>query len=323
MKAFRWQDGERRIRFGPGAWEEVWPDAELLTTERAQADVPAPVRAAARAVHHVPHGQVPDAAAALLDRVRGPRIVAWGGGRVIDTAKAVASARGLEVCAVPTTLSGAEMTRGHRSIPGHEGRPRVRPALVLADPGLMESADRAWLRRSAMNALAHAAEALVTEGANPVASMAALRGAELLAEGLDAPDGPPGALALGALLAAYAMDSAGYSLHHVLSQTLVRTAGTDHAATNAAMLPHTAAALARLDDPAPMARFAEALGTTVDGLPGRIAALAGGASRLAELGVARDQLATVADTAAGRPELAAIRPAPGRGDLLRVLESAW
>jgi alcohol dehydrogenase class IV len=322
VKPFRWQDGERAIRFGPGAGEEAWPGAELFTTARAEAAIPAAMRESAASVHHVPAGPVPDAAAALLDAVRGPRLVAWGGGRVIDTAKAVASARGLAVCAVPTTLSGAEMTRGHRYAAGYEGRPRVRPARVLADPGLMESAEPAWLRLSAMNALAHAAEALVTDGANPVASLAALRAAELLAEGVDGLGGPPGALALGSLLAAYAMDSAGYSLHHVLSQTLVRTAGTDHAATNAAMLPHTLAALAERA-PAELSALTAALGTTPEGLGERVAELGGGARRLADLGVPRELLERVAETAAERPELAAIHPSPDRAELLRVLEAAW
>ena len=56
-----------------------------------------------------------------------------------------------------------------------------------------------------MNALAHAVEALYTPLANPVAEMAALRAAELIAAGLadDEPDRP--ALALGALLAGYAV----------------------------------------------------------------------------------------------------------------------
>ena len=65
-------------------------------------------------------GGVPELAAALLPQVVQPRLVAWGGGRVIDTAKAIVSARGGEVCAVPTTLSGAEMTSLHRKIAGRE-----------------------------------------------------------------------------------------------------------------------------------------------------------------------------------------------------------
>jgi alcohol dehydrogenase class IV len=126
VKPFRWQDGERLIRFEPDAGRHAWKDAALLTTQRALAEIPAEVRDAAIAVHHVPAGGVPEAAAALAGQVRGERLVAWGGGRVIDTAKAIAQAAGGQVCAVPTTLSGAEMTRGGRPIPGHESKPRVR-----------------------------------------------------------------------------------------------------------------------------------------------------------------------------------------------------
>ena len=47
--------------------------------------------------------------------------MALGGGRVVDTAKAIAGA-GEGVCAaVPTTLSGAEMTPFHRTPAGAEG----------------------------------------------------------------------------------------------------------------------------------------------------------------------------------------------------------
>jgi alcohol dehydrogenase class IV len=172
-----------------------------------------------------------------------------------------------------------------------------------------------------MNALAHAAEALVTTAANPVASMAAVRGAQLLAEGLEQPDAP-GRLALGSLLSAYAMDSAGYALHHVLCQTIVRLAGSDHAGTNACMLPFTLDALAAID-PVPMSELAEALGTDRDGLAGRVRELAGGGRRLSELGVERDALRPVAEAAARRSELGNLAVRPGEPDLLRMLEAAW
>ena len=52
-------------------------------------------------------------------------------------------------------------------------------------------------------------------------------------------------LALAALLSGYAIDAAWYGLHHVMSQTLVRVGGAGHGPANAAMLPHTIAALER------------------------------------------------------------------------------
>ena len=137
MKPFTWADGDRVIHFGPGTGERAWPGADLLSTPRARESIPPSLSESWRSVHDVPAGQVVDAAAALVDVVGDGHVVAWGGGRVIDTAKAVAAARGGRVCAVPTTLSGAEMTTGHRLVPGYEDRGRHRPVLVLADPALM------------------------------------------------------------------------------------------------------------------------------------------------------------------------------------------
>ena len=77
----------------------------------------------AAAIHEVARGRVDELAGALLDEVDpGELIVALGGGRVTDTAKALAAARDPEarppgrprVAAIPTTLSAAEMTAVHR-----------------------------------------------------------------------------------------------------------------------------------------------------------------------------------------------------------------
>jgi maleylacetate reductase len=317
MTAFVWHDGERTIRFGAGAVEHAWAGADVLTTARAEPDIPLSILDGAR-IHHVPSGQVPDAAAALIDRVGDGRMVAWGGGRVIDAAKALAAARGGEVCAVPTTLSGAEMSRGHRPAPGYEGRPNHRPVLVLAEPAVMAGQPPDARRASAMNALAHAAEALYAPGRNPVASLAACRAAALLARGVEV--GGRDDLALGAVLAGYALGSAGFSLHHVLCQTVVRTCGTSHSVTNAAVLPHALGAMA-VREPAAIAELASALAVAPDGLTERVSALAGGA-RLSGEGVSEADLPRVADAALGRSELDALAPPPDRGELVAILRRA-
>ena len=314
MTEFVWRDGERTIRFGAGSGAHAWPGVDVLTTARAETDIPRSVLEGAR-VHHVPSGQVPDLAAALIDRVGDGRMVAWGGGRVIDTAKALAAARGGEVCAVPTTLSGAEMSRGHRPAPGYEGRPNHRPVVVLAAPELMAGQPDDARRASAMNALAHAAEALYGPGRNPVASMAALRAAGLLARGVE--EGGRDDLALGAILAGYALGSAGFSLHHVLCQTVVRVCGTSHSVTNAAVLPHSLAAMAPRE-PEAIADLAAALGTDPDGLTARVSALAGGA----RLGLDEADLPAAADAALERSELGALSPPPGRDELVEILRRA-
>src|SRR5256885_7043481 len=181
----------------------------------------------ASAVLDVAGGRVDELSADLRPSVRGSGVVALGGGRVVDTAKALAGADGLACAAIPTTLSGAELTGFHRLPAGASGGRLVRPALVVADPALMASQPMPDLVASAMNALAHAVEALYTPLANPVAEMAALHAAELLAAGVrHEPEPERDDLALGALLAGYASGLTGYAVHHVVCQTSVRPCGT-------------------------------------------------------------------------------------------------
>jgi alcohol dehydrogenase class IV len=324
---FTWRDGERTIRFGAGAIDDAVETLggegyALLTTERAAAMAPVVVEGAG-AVHMVGAGLVDELAGELLGAVARERIVALGGGRVIDTAKALAAASGGSqvAMAVPTTLSGAEMTRIHRRARGADQRaPTVRPRAVVNDPALSASQPVAELAASALNALSHAAEGPCTPMANPVATLAAHDGARLVARSLSAEPDRAG-LALGALLCGYVIDSTGYGLHHVLSQTLVRLAGASHGGANAVLLCHTLGALAR--------RFPErmdALGVVLDGDPADVAARMcelTGATRLRDIGVDSDALGDYATAAAERPELDLTPPRADRAELLALYEGAW
>jgi alcohol dehydrogenase class IV len=317
---FTWRDGERLIRFGegaagqaPGLLEQLgFSPYTLLTTPRAEA---AELVERAATVVHVPAGRVDEIAAALLPQAPDGPVVALGGGRVVDTAKAIAGASGARCAAVPTTLSGAEMTGFHRLPAGVDGARMVRPALVVADPVLMASAPPELLASTAMNALAHALEALYTPLANPVTSMAALRAAEQLARGLTAD--PPGRaeLALGAVLAGYASGSTGIAVHHAVCQTLVRSAGTPHAETNAVMLPHSARFMA-WRAPEAVAAFEAAVGN-LDALAAR-----SGHTRLASLGVREEQLPAVAATVLEHPLLGNTPRPPGEAELVSLLRAA-
>jgi alcohol dehydrogenase class IV len=332
---FVWRDAGRVVVFGAGALREApgllrqhgFDSFELLSTERALAESPVESLAgAADGVHRVAAGQVPELAAGLLPLVRGERIVACGGGRVIDTAKAVASVTGADVAAVPTTLSGAEMTAIHRLPAGAESRVRgmVRPHLVLADPEAMTGQDEARLRASAMNALAHGADSLYTPFANPVSRMAALRGAELIATALDGerPGRDRAALAQGSILCGYAIDSGAFGLHHVICQTLVRVCGSPHAETNAAVLPHTMAFMAPRA-PEEIAALSEALGTDPSRLPARMRQLGGDPPGLGSVGADRSRLDEAFDAMLARPELAFGPEPPSREDLTQLIENAW
>jgi alcohol dehydrogenase class IV len=320
---FTWQDGERTIHFGRGALEEASGSLGegfiLLTTERARAMAPE-LAERAGALHEVAAGRVDELAGALLGAVEPAQlIVSLGGGRVIDTAKALAAAsppaQRPRVAAVPTTLSAAEMTAVHRRVAGADGSlPGVRPAIVVNDPRLSASQPEAALAASAANALGHAVEGPATIRASPVPALAGREAARLIGAAYEG-DGEPDRemLALGALLSGYAIDGAGYGLHHVLSQTLVRFGGVGHGPANAAMLPHTLVALERRG--APGAGELVGLATTL--------ADRAGATRLRDLGVGEAVLDVCADAAAGRAELDQVPPLPDRDELRALYDAAF
>jgi alcohol dehydrogenase class IV len=332
MDGFDWHDGERTIHFGRGRLAEAvdllgGPGFTLLTTERGRAAAPALVEAATT-VLDVRSGRVDEIAGELLVQAGGDRLVALGGGRVVDVAKAITGARRasdpqVRAMAVPTTLSGAEMTWVHRPAAGApEGAQQVRPSVVVADPALTASQPEPELAASALNALGHAAEGPVTVRTNPVATLAGHEAARLIAAAYAGASREPDReqLALAALLAGYTIDSAWYGLHHVLSQTLVRLAGIPHGAANAIMLPHTLGALA-WRFPAQHERLGEALGGDPSAVAAAICARTG-ATKLSQLGVEESTLQTCADAAAGRRELDNTPPRAERGELLALYEHA-
>jgi alcohol dehydrogenase class IV len=339
---FTWRDAGRTVVFKRGGVagavellrEQGVEEFDLLSTARALGGAGQLATAASR-VHEVASGQVPIAATALVDALAPPTLlgeevlarplVAFGGGRVVDVAKAIASISGAEVAAIPTTLSGAPMTAIHRLPQGAEDRVRkmVRPSLVVADPEAMTSQEEQQLRASAMNALAHGADTLYLPLSNPVSEMTALRGAELIATSLDRErEGRDrAALALGSLLCGYAIDSAGLGLHHVVCQTLVRVCGTPHAETNAAVLPHALALLAGRA-PGPYERLATRLGTSLGGLRQRVEEL-GHPRPLGEVGGEESKLDEALDAMLKRSELSHVPRPPSREELAELVRNAW
>jgi alcohol dehydrogenase class IV len=331
-EAFRWHDAERLIVFGPEVMagtleilrERGWERFELLTTQRALNEAPLELPQESDRMHLVPDGQVPGVAAGLIGEVRAKSLVALGGGRVLDVAKAIAAVRGGRVAALPTTLSGAEMTRIHRLPEGHDAERLLRPGIVVAEPEAMCGLPEERLRASAMNALAHGAEPLYTPFANPVSTLAGLRGASLIATALDGD--PQGAdaprLALGSLLCAYALDEGGFALHHVVCQSLVRVLGTPHAETNATMLPRTLDAMVPRAEKA-MVALAAALAAEPGELRARVEALGGGPRRLGDLGADHKRVGAALDAIEARGELRLTPDPPERRELEAMIEDAW
>ncbi len=329
---FTWRDAGRTVLFGEGGvaaapellGEHGFASFELLSTERALAGVEG-LREAARAVHLVGPGKVGDLAGELLGSVGDGPFVALGGGRVIDVGKGLAGERESAVAAIPTTMSGAEMSATHRRPggAGHRVDAGTRPSLVIADPMEMTGQPEDELRWSSMNALAHAVDTLYLPLSNPVSEMTALRGAASIGGALDEDPGERdrGSLALGSLLCGYAIDSAGMGLHHLVCQTLVATCGTPHAATNAAVLPHSTALLAGRA-PGAFEPLAAALATDPGGLEGRIAGL-GRPPRLGAVGGDAERIGEAVKAMLARHELSRVPDPPGAEELRRLVEAAW
>lgn len=362
-RGFFWRDGERLLRFGAESRYEALEllGAErltpfgLLTTAHRAAVLPEAV-AAAEFVVHVASAAVPEAGLAAEAEVlssggrRVAALVALGGGRVIDVCKAVAGAHDLPCAAIPTTLSGAELSAVHRPLSDGRGAAPNRPRLVVSDPMLAASQPVAELTASAMNAFGHAMEATYGPGAGPVICAAAIDGARRLVRGLEAAQAalrfaterPPAAaredfgrlptasearaeLALGALLAGYAIGASGLGLHHVLCQTVVRETGAPHAMVNAVLAPHVFRFMltAAPDALAPVAAalFEDGSGVSPADHLQQLAAGCG-ARRLGELGIGERALAGIAHLAARRPELATTPTHPGEAEALALLRAA-
>lgn len=324
MSGFRHVEAERVIVFGPDSREVaadlIGNDFTLLTTARAAGAAPDVVERAAKVVE-VASGLVEEVAGDLLDSVDGGRLVALGGGRVIDVAKALAAAgRAETVLAIPTTLSGAEMTGLHRHARGvPAGTARVRPAVVVNEPALSASQPVDQLAASSANALGHALVAVGSERADPLSRSVALEATRHLAAAWREPDPDRQEIALGALLAGWAVDHSGLGPHHALAQTLVRTASFDHAGANAALLPETIAACRRRMASA-VAALDAAAGERLEALARRL--LDRAPSRAANAGDVAARLERVIAAAASRSELDRIPPRPDLDELRLILRAA-
>ena len=253
----------------------------------------------------------------------GRRLVALGGGRVIDVAKALAAADApREVLAVPTSLSAAEMTRVHRHAEGVPGdTPRVRPRVVINDPSLSASLPPDALAAGSANALAHATVGLLSDRATPIGRAVAREAITRLVAGWSEPEPDRPALALGALLAGWAVDQCGLGPHHALAQTAVRTAGVGHAYANAALLPATIGAL-RARRPAAFEPLDGRLGVALEA----VAEASAGARRAstASAGSEADDalLERAVEAALQRPELDRVAPAPDAAELRAIYRAA-
>lgn len=289
-----------------------------------------------RAAMHVP---APLAVAVRSEaaRLQADLVLAVGGGSAIGMAKAVALAGGPPNIAVPTTYSGSEMTpiwgltRDGAKETGRDER--VRPRAVLYDPTLTLDLPPRVSGPSAMNAVAHAVEALYAPDGNPVVALLAADALRALAASAPRVVRAPHDLEArtealyGAWLAGLALGASTMGLHHKLCHVLGGSFGLPHAETHAVVLPHAVAYNAPAA-PAAMATAADALAAatrepvTAADVPCALHALvtdvlaAGAPGSLRELGLRESDVPRAAELAAARPYP---NPRPVRADDVAAL----
>lgn len=263
--------------------------------------------------------EVTEKALVVLREAQADCLVALGGGSTTGLSKALALRTDLPQIIVPTTYAGSEVTPvlGETS----DGRKvttssaAVLPETVIYDVELSRGLPLGMTVTSAVNALAHAVEALYSPQANPIIDGLALDAIARTARALplvsrgdagSASGAAPGRsdpradLLRAAWFAGMCLGGAGMGLHHKLCHVLGGSFGLPHAETHTVILPHAMAYNAPAA-PQAMRRIAEALGAE-DAPSGMfdLIASAGGPTSLRALGLAESDLPHAAQLAAAQ-----------------------
>lgn len=330
-----------------------------------------------------PHAPIADTEA-LAEQLRGFDIDAFvtvGGGSVSDTAKACAillSEGGhledhcssftppdqllqpplpgpkIPIFAVPTSLSGAEMTPGGAATDSTGTKrtfwdPKIASRLVIFDSMALSETPPEILVTTAMNGLAHCAEGIYSKTKNPVSTALALQGARQFTSGLlkhlEAPGNSETLLTLGeaAAFGGMVISHARVGLHHAICHVLGASCGVPHGVANSIMLPH----VLEYNEGATMPEQSQLSGAMIGGftdagydlpeltwqaqdavsasvLVTRLRNLLGAPRSLREAGVAESSLEEVAErTTFDRGLYFNPRPVNGSRDVLDILWRAW
>lgn len=282
-----------------------------------------------RPVVHTPV-EVTAAAMDLVTATVPDVVVAFGGGSAVGLAKAISARTGLPQIAVPTTYAGSEVTgvlgETENGVKTTRRDPALTPGTVVYDADLTLDLPAGLTRTSALNALAHAVEALWAPDATALSDALADEAVELILAGLPVvlADGRDSAararLQQAGWLAGLCLARTTMGLHHQLAHALGGTFDLPHAELHAMLLPHVMA-FNLPAAPAAARRLARAAGADPVATVRDLALGYAGPRTLAELGVPRAELPAVAARVADRPY-----PNPrsfGAGELAGLLDRVW
>jgi maleylacetate reductase len=321
------------VRWGidtlPEVLTELTVTRPLLVTTPRWGDLALPVERRFAGV--LPHSELEGVRLATAAAYDSDGLVALGGGSAIDTAKAVSAATGLAVISIPTTYSGAEWTQSfgvrNPATRSKEGGAGARVEAIVYEPELTLDLPLRDSGGTAMNALAHCAEALYVPGRSEESDAEALAGArlislylpEVLTDGHDRP--ARRALLEGAMHAGAAL-RAGMGVAHAMAQALGGRFGLPHGSMNAVCLAPALRFNREVAAPA-ISRLGEAMDAGDPVVRVEDLARLSGPTRLRDYGIDRDQLPEVAAAAAARPA-AKGNPRPATaGAILELLDAAW
>ena len=279
---FVYQANPQRVIFAAGARSRAAEELDRLGISRAmivttppQADTAAAFArlVAGRAGIVYPGAQmhtptnVTEAALTAVSSVKADGLLAIGGGSAIGLSKAIALRTDLPQLVIPTTFAGSEMTpilgEVERGVKKTLRSPKVLPETVIYDPELVATLPLHVAGPSAMNAMAHAVDALCAADTNPVSSLLAEESIRALGKALPRLSADPNEAAwadalYGAWLAGTCLGTVAMGIHHKICHALGGAFDLSHADVHCVMLPYTAA-FNQNTTPEAMQRVARAL----------------------------------------------------------------
>ena len=202
-----------------------------------------------KAAMHTPVGVTEEAVQHALE-VNADCVVAVGGGSTTGLGKAIALRTDLPQIVIPTTYAGSEATpilgQTEDGLKTTLTDPKVLPEVILYDPELVVTLPVGMTVTSALNAMAHAVEALYARDRNEESTKLAVDGLTSFAAALPEVLEQPGSISAreetlrGAWACGAVLGRVGMALHHKLCHTLGGTFDLPHAETHAIVLPHAA-----------------------------------------------------------------------------------